>query len=217
MWNDRDVLHACAESLRAAARAADDEQSPYGLDAHHELALHEILRAGLAARGFGVHAEVRLPRRANLPKRSEGERCDIVLTDRPGEPLIDPLDAGTLFAAIGVPMADALWIEVKCAHQFALVEGVAQPGRTYTSQLLSGAVADVRKLASQGLPFAATLLVLFTADEATAAHDLATWAHRCLDHALPISSPLRESFPIRDRIGNNACTLALTRVSAFED
>jgi len=217
VWRDLDILTACVDGLRAGALAADDEQSPYGLDALPELALHAALRAGLADHGFGVHAEVRLPRRASLPRRSEGERCDIVLTERPGEPLVDPLDRGTLFADAGVPMRDAFWIEVKCAHQFALVDGVAQPSRAYSSQLLTAAVRDVNKLAQQGLPFAALLLVLFTVDEATAAHDVAAWAHRCLDVELPIASPLRESFAITDRIGNARCTAALTRVSPLEE
>lgn len=217
MWRDRDILNACAEGLRAAALACDDEQSPYGIDALSELALQAAVRAGLLGAGYGVHAEVRLPVRASLPRRSEGERCDIVLTERPGEPLIDPLDHDTLFADRGVPMDDAYWIEVKPAHQFALVDGVAQASRAYSSQLLTAAVRDVNKLATQGLSFAALLLVVFTVDEETARHDIDAWAHRCLDVELPIGSPMRESFAISDRIGNRVCTVALTRVSPLED
>ncbi len=217
MWRERDILSACAEGLRAAAQACDDEQSPYGIDALAELAVQGALRGGLLAAGYGVHAEVRLPNRASLPRRSEGERCDIVLTERPGEPLADPLDAGTLFSGSGVPMDDAFWIEVKAAHQFALVDGVAQASRAYSSQLLTAAVRDVNKLATQRLAFAAVLLVAFTADEETARHDIAAWAHRCLDVELPIGSPMRESFPITDRIGNQVCTVALTRVSPLEE
>jgi hypothetical protein len=217
VWRERDITQACVASLRARAGAADEEQSPYGVDSLRELEIQAILREGLASAGFGVQAEVRLPRRATLPRRSEGERCDIVLTHERGVPLIDPLDAGTLFAASGVPMADAFWIEVKCVHQFALVDGVARPSNAYSSQLLSAAVSDLRKLASQGLPYAAVLLVMFGADEATLGHDLTMWAHRCLDLGLPISAPVAEGFPITDRIGNARCTVALTRVSPIED
>lgn len=217
MWRDRDILNACAEGLRAAALACDDEQSPYGIDALAELALQEVVRAAMRAAGYGVHGEVRLPRRASLPRRSEGERCDIVLTETPGEPLVDPSEGDTLFASSGVPAHDAYWIEVKAAHQFALVDGVAQASRAYSSQLLTAAVRDVNKLAAQGLPFAAILLVVFTIDEDTAAHDLDAWAHRCLDVELPIGAPMRESFGITERIGNRVCTVALTRVSPLED
>jgi hypothetical protein len=217
VWRDRDILNACADGLRAGALAYDDEQSPYGIDALAELAIQEIVRGALREAGYGVHGEVRLPRRATLPRRSEGERCDIVITERPGEPLLDPLDSDTLFSSSGVPMDEALWIEVKAAHQFALVDGVAQASRAYSSQLLTGAVRDVNKLAEQGLPFAAILLVLFTVDEDTAAHDIDAWAHRCLDVELPIGAPIRESFAITERIGNRVCTVALTRVSPLEE
>ncbi len=217
MWRDRDITQACAEALRSRALASDEEQSPYGVDSLRELEIQSALRAGLATEGLGVHAEVRLPRRAALPRRSEGERCDIVLTHRPGVPLIDPLDADTLFAGSGTPMAEAFWIEVKCVHQFALVDGVARPSNTYSSQLLSAAVNDLRKLAAQRLPFAALALVMFGADEQTLAHDLTMWAHRCLDLGLPISAPVAEGFSITDRIGNTRCTVALTRVSPIEE
>lgn len=217
MWRDRDITQACADALRRRAHASDEEQSPYGLDSLKELEIQSTLRDGLTAAGFGVHAEVRLPRRATLPKRSEGERCDIVLTDRPGVPLIDPLDAGTLFATSGVPMAEAFWIEVKCVHQFALVDGVARPSNAYSAQLLTAAVGDLRKLAVQGLPFASILLVMFGADEPTLTHDLTMWAHRCLDLGLPISAPVNEGFAITDRIGNTRCEVALTRVSPVEE
>ncbi|MGP1310394.1 MAG: hypothetical protein ACTS27_09380 [Phycisphaerales bacterium] len=217
MWRDRDIVQACADALRDRAAASDAEQSPYGLDALSELKLHAVLRQRLALAGFGVHAEVRLPRRASLPRRSEGERCDIVLTERAGAPLADPHDADTLFADRGVPHDEAFWIEVKCAHQFALVEGVATPSRAYTSQLLRAAVGDLRKLASQRLPFAALLLVMFGAEEAVLRHDLTVWAHRCLDHDLPIGAPTSSGFTTTDRIGNTCCLVSLTRVSPIEE
>ncbi len=175
--------------------------------------LHPILHAGFRAAGFGVFPEQRLPNFRSRPRRSEGERCDIALTPAPAEGLTDPLLETTLFAGRGVDPREALWIEVKAAGQFAVIDGVGRPNSSYTSQLLTGAVADVRKLAKEGeLSHTAALIVMFNADEAAADHDLRAWAHRCLDKGLPISSPSANRFPITDRIGNTVCTVALTRV-----
>lgn len=214
MWTLDEVCAAAAEALRSTASALDAEHSPYGLDASIEVGLHPVLAAGLARAGWNVLKESRYPSAAGRTSRAEGERCDIVLTPTPGETLRDPLLAWSLFADRGADPSEALWLEVKTAHQFAVIDGAARPNAQYGAEMLTLATADVRKLAADpGILHAALLLVMFTADEATAEHDLTAWAHRCLDRGLPISAPIARGFPIADRIGNGWCHAALTRVN----
>jgi hypothetical protein len=61
--------------------------------------------------------------------------------------------------------------------------------------------------------YAGCLVVLFTADEATARHDLAVVMHKCLDRELPVQSPVVRSFPIPDLIGNSVCSACLIPLS----
>lgn len=213
MWSLAEICALAADALRAEAARLDEEQSPYGVDARDEVALHAVLRAGFERAGLGALAEQRYPASRFRPRRSEGERCDIVLTPAPGQTLIDPLLADTLFANEGVDPAAALWLEVKTAHQFALIDGVAGPSPRYAAQLLTEATADVRKISREtGARFAAVLLILFTERDDIARHDLEAWLSRCLDRRLPVESPVAERFPIADRLGNGVCTIALTRV-----
>lgn len=214
MWDLRAVGDAATNALRLHAQALDEEQSPYGLDALDEVALHALLAAGFTDAGWGALREQRYPSVAGRPRRSEGDRCDIVLTHAPGEHLIDPLMAGTLFAGRGASPEDALWLEIKAAHQFALAGAEAGPNAGYASSLLTNATADVRKLAREpGIRHGATLLVHFALNEEVARHDLALWAHKCLDVGLPIRAPVIDGFPVTDRIGNAFCSVVLTGVS----
>ena len=213
MWDLRTVCDRAADALREEAARRDEEQSPYGLDALDEVELHPLFAAAFEAHGWGALREQRYPGVSSRPRRSEGDRCDVVLTHEPGERLLDPLMAGTLFASRGVDPLDALWIEVKTAHQSALIGGVAGPDPGYASSLLTGAMRDVRKLgADDGIVHAALLLTMFTQDEHIARHDLGAWAHRCLDKGLSIRAPIVASFPIADRIGNGACLVAVIGV-----
>lgn len=215
MWDLRAVCDAAINALRRHALALDEEQSPYGLDALDEVDLHPILATGFLDAGWGALREQRYPAVAARPRRSEGDRCDLVLTHEPGQHLLDPLLAGTLFAARGVSPDEALWIEVKTAHQFALAGAEAGPNAAYASSLLTAATADLRKLAREpGICHGAALLVLFALNEDVARHDLNTWAHACLDKALPIRAPIVDAFPITDRIGNTCCAVALTGVNS---
>lgn len=213
MWPLAELCDAFAAGLRARAAALDEEHSPYGLDALSEVELHPTLAAAAGTLGFGVLPETRYPLSATKRSRAEGDRCDLVLTPTPGESMRDPLLTGTLFGDRGVEAADALWVEVKTAHQYGLIDGVARPNAAYASELLRLATADVRKMAADGaIRHGALALVMFTADEATARHDLEVWAHRCLDHGLPIGAPLAAGFAVADRIGNGWCQAALTAV-----
>ncbi len=213
MWSSREVCEVCAATLRASAEALDAEHSPYGLDAQSEVELQDTLATGLRAHGWGVIREARYPAVAGRPKRSEGERCDLVLTTQPDVPLLDPLMEGTLFAGRGVPHDEAMWLEVKLARQFAIVGGVAAPNSAYAAEVLTRATADVRKLSGEpGAGTRAAVLVMFTRDAPTAEHDTLAWAHRCLDQGWSIGAPERVGFSIVERIGNAWCEVVLMPV-----
>lgn len=212
MWDLGLILSACAGALRGAARSLDEEQAALGIDALDELEIHPILRRGLTEAGFGVISEQRYPQAGSRPRRSEGDRCDIVLTERPGDHLIDPLASHTLFGERGVEPEAALWLEVKVVGQFSITDGMARANPGYTSGLLSALTADVRKLAADDrIAHGAALLVLFNSDERIAEHDLGQWTRAVIERGLPISSPLCERFSITDRIGNGIATVALVQ------
>jgi len=208
-----EVCFVAAEALAARAGELDEEQSPYGLDALDELALCQLLRDGFASAGFGVAAEAPYPSAFSTRRRSEGGRCDIVLTASPDRPLsVDPR-AGPLFCAHGAAPAEAIWLEVKVARQFAITSGAAGPSSGYASQLLRETTADVRKLAGEeGLGLAAALLLHFTASLEVARRDLATLVERCLERGLPIDSPVVERRPLTDRLGNALLSVVALRV-----
>lgn len=209
MWDLRVICDACANGIRREEDRRAREQAPYGVDALDELQLHAALRAGLAAEGFNVLAEQRYPHHRSKSRRSEGDRCDIVLAPPGAEHLLDPLDVDTLFGHRGADPADALWLEVKIARQFALTDGVAGLGTQYSSQLLTSAIADVRKLANDpSIEFAALALLLFAGAIDIATHDLSAWVNRCLDKSLPVASPWTSTVSITDRIGNTCCLVA---------
>jgi hypothetical protein len=200
-------------ALADAAHQADLEQSPLGIDALDELAVHPLLHAALRSDSLGVHPEQRYPADRAKPNRSEGERCDIVITENPSDHLADPLSAGTLFAHRGVPAEDALWLEVKVIGQFSVHDGIARPNPQYSSRLLNEAMRDIRKLAADdAIAHAALALILFNENEPTARHDLEAWLDRALSKSLPISAPIISRFAVTDRIGNAVCTIALFRV-----
>lgn len=223
------------------------EQWHRGVDALDECDLHPILAAAFAAAGMGVLREQRYPaewkgkrgRRRPLPDDPDRLRCDLVLTPRRGQVLIDSLQAarqaeveraravGTLFEPLaesgagveapvpsGVESSDAYWLEVKAVGQYCFTSGVPGPNSTYGSQLVRGVTTDIRKLRDDpGIFHAGVLLVLFAADDFVVQHDLLRLTHRCLDRELPIRSPIHVTVPISDRIGNNRCALWLAEVA----
>lgn len=168
-----------------------------------------------------------------LPIRRDRQRCDIVLTPEPAQVLHDALQSerarreerleisGTLFeSAIPAPVPlprpdavspeDAFWIEVKVVGQYTLAGHVLGVNRSYSSDLIRAGLSDLSKLAAdERIRAGCLLLVLFTADQATAVHDLAVMARRCLDKALPIESPAVRHFRIPDRLGNTNCSVSV--------
>ncbi len=217
LWPFIDVADAACEGLAARAEALDEEQSPRGLDALDEVRLHPALASGLTRRGYGCHREQRYPFDRARRRKSEGKRCDLVVTPR-GLP-IDATDPHqpSLFALPGevpggCPLAKALWIEVKTVAQF--LESGANRG--WTRALTHPAWQDVEKLARDpGLRLRAVLLVLFTADTETAHHDLAVWADLGRARGLPLAEPVLRGQPVADRFGNQRMTVALFPIAGL--
>ncbi len=213
MWNLEDICDAAAAAIAEASSAADLEQAPLGVDALPELGVHALLARALARSGPGVLREQRYPMGSARQRRSEGERCDLVLTPEPGQALVDPLAEPTLFAGRGLEPDRALWIEVKVIGQFSMVDGVSRPNPGYSARLLGEAAADVRKLSAEpAIAWGVLLLILFCADRATLEHDLAAWKARATDIGLPVSAPVVRMVDITDRIGNSVGAVALFRV-----
>lgn len=200
------LADALAAGLAEIERRLAEEQAVHGIDTLDELRLHPRLHEALHEAGYGVHPEQRYPCERGKQRRSEGLRCDIVLTpDR--RPLCVPEASPTLFAdSTAVDLDDACWIEVKVVPQH-LGEG---PNARYATELLGPVRADVVKLATDGLiRHAIVLLVLFTEGPEVAEHDTAAWHTRALDRGLLVGTPATRHVPIADRVGNRFCSVAL--------
>ena len=203
MWSPADIVDALAAGLATEAARLDREQAVHGLDSRDELAMHPLLHDALRASGYGVHPEQRYPQDRAKRRRSEGERCDIVLTQDDAA-LIAPDVEATLFApADASELIDAFWLEVKVVAQYVL-EGA---NANYASELMRPVRSDVAKLARDpGLRYAGVLLVLFTAGRPVAEHDLEIWERHCMRHDLPIAPPAIRHLDLNDRLGNTVCT-----------
>lgn len=231
MWDALVLAEAAARAIGAEDARLRAEQAVYGLDRLDEVGLHPLLAAGMRAAGWGVWREQPYPgvvlRRARL---SERERCDLVLTEDPAAPPLDPvaelkamdLASGTLFEPVAEAMAvrapftevgEAYWLEVKAVAQFTYRDGAPGPNASYAAELVAGPTRDAVKIASEPMIRAGgVLVVLFTADAPTAAHDVGAMAHRMLDRGAPIGAPVWVSVPVADRIGNAVCTAAVVPV-----
>jgi hypothetical protein len=205
-WSWHALADALAAGLTDAAGHVELEQAVRGLDARSELELHPVLHASLRAAGYGVHPEQRFPRERGKRRRSEGVRCDMVVT--PDGLALEPEETqlGLFAPRQTMAITDALWVEVKAVAQFHEL----RPNRAYAAALQRPVWRDVEKLASDPhILHAAVLLILFTADAATAEHDLGVWAGRASLLGLPLCPREQRSVPIGDRLGNKLCTLAL--------
>ncbi|MBX3409799.1 MAG: hypothetical protein KF859_07925 [Phycisphaeraceae bacterium] len=226
MWDDLMLATIAADSLAAHAAALAAEGSPRGIDALDETSLHPVLARAFVAGGHGVTREYLYPGRVqDRPRGTERERCDLLLTPAGGaiEPVQDPvreavrsdLEEASLFAGLlprpeprGSAPEDCYWLEVKTVAQYEYVDGVPGPNRRYASGLVRAIKTDLRKLSAE--PFArsgALALVLFTAHEEVARHDVPIALHRALDAGVLFRPPLRRSFEIIDHAGNACCTL----------
>ena len=227
-WPREEIAAALAEGLREQERDLLAEQAVHGLDALDEVELHPLLAAGIRAGGLGAFPEIPYPTDADASRKmSERERCDLVLTPAGATGIADSLRTrkdvrqaqDTLFAPLAAQLAapapgltdpaEAFWLEVKTVGQFAYVDGVAGPNRMYASQF-NTCLADVRKLArATALRHTALAIVLFASTAEVAEHDLGAFAHKCLDHDLPLAGLVTERVEIADRIGNTVCVLGL--------
>lgn len=206
VWIWEDLADALAEGLRTASAEVELEQAVRGLDSRSELELHPVLHDALRARGYGVTPEVRFPREQLKRRRSEGSRCDMVLTPG-GQPLAESAAQLGLFAPRDTfPLEDAAWLEVKVVAQ----HHESGPHRAYAYALQHPVWKDVDKLASDpAIRNAAVLLVLFTEDPAVAEHDLGVWAARASLRGLDILPRIVRTVAIGDRLGNRALSIAL--------
>jgi hypothetical protein len=206
VWSYPEIADAVALGLQRHAAASDLEQAVHGLDSLDELSLHPVLSESLRAAGFGAFREQRYPADRHRRRISEGERCDLVVT-HDNRQLVAPDRAPTLFdPPDAVPLEDACWLEVKVVAQYTH----SGPNTAYASQLLGGVGHDVAKLSKDpGILHAGLLIVLWTAEEHVAGHDLDVWHQRCIARGLPIETPCRRAFGIADRIGNASGSIAL--------
>ncbi len=205
-WDLVQMVEAVRDALADRAASADAEQAVYGIDLLDELTLHPIIQQALSGAGFGVWPEERYPSDRTARNRTEGKRCDIVLTPNDA-PLLDPTAERTLFADDdAVPLETAFWLEIKTVAQFT-DEG---PFKRYSAELLQPVSHDVKKMAGDDLVYhAGLMLILFTADQMTAEHDLLAWERRCLDRGYPAAPPITRAFDLTDRIGNARLSVAL--------
>ena len=208
-WDVVHITEAVADHLRRRAEADDAEHAVYGIDHLDELGLHPLIQQGLREADYGVHPEQRYPSDRAARRRSEGKRCDIVLTPD-GRSLMDPHAETTLFEPPdAVVLEAAFWLEIKTVSQFT-TEG---PFRGYSGELLQPVSQDVKKLANDPLIYhGGLMLVLFTADEQTARHDLAVWEQRTLRRGYAVAPPIVRGFALNDRLGNGHCAVALYQI-----
>ncbi|MDC0722294.1 hypothetical protein [Nannocystis bainbridge] len=205
-WRWDDLADALVAGLGAASAEVELEQAVRGLDARSELELHPVLREGLRGAGYGVTAEVRFPRDRILRRRSEGVRCDMVVTPG-GRPLVDPAAQVGLFAPTdAVELVDAAWLEVKVVAQ----HNERGPNRAYASALQRPVWKDIDKLAADPhIRHGAAVLVLFTGDAEVAVHDLGVWSSAASLRGLRLMPREQRSVAIGDRLGNRLCTVAV--------
>ena len=205
-WQPPDIADAVAAGLVLQAEQDDAEHAVYGFDALDELGLHPVIQRSLVGEGYGAWREQRYPGHWHKTKRSEGLRCDLVLTPD-GRPLRDQTVKGTLFdTGEAVDAQAAYWLEIKSVAQYE----TSGAFKRYSAELLSPVMKDVKKIWSDGvIQHGGLLIVLFTETQEIAEHDLAVWHERCLRKGFPVGLPAVRGLPISDRIGNNWCSVAV--------
>lgn len=208
-WDPDALLGSAVQALREHAKSLDLEQAVYGLDHLDELALHPILAAGFEATPLEVAREVIYPLHRDRPSRSQGIRCDLVLSPQ-GMPLREETEALPLFVEPETTAPEqAYWLEVKAAAQH--MEARVNPG--YASLLTGPVGGDVLKLRSDPVIRHAGLLVIrFAASEAHASDQLHRWRRSRAAEKLPWVDVNTEGFALNNRAGNGWCAVTLITV-----
>jgi hypothetical protein len=198
-----------ADHLEQAVRAAEDElrleQAVYGLDARDERALQSLLAERLVGQ-YEVAREVHYPStRGN--KLTHRQRCDLVLSPK-GRPVRLDRAPPTLFDPPDLcEPGDALWLEVKVAHQFR--EGGVRHTR-YGAQWRQAVVKDLKKMEAEPLIREAGLvLVVFNESQAILEKDLELFEGVLAAKEVLAGFRHVRSVPITERIGHHLCTMAV--------
>jgi len=212
-WIVPDIADAVAEGLSCVSRQIEAEQAVSGLDALDEVQLHPLICKSLRDAGYGVHPEQRYPGDRRRRKRSEGERCDIVLTPE-NRALAEPDAEATLFTPENVvDLSDAFWLEVKTVTQF----DETGPNPSYTTDLGGPLRRDVMKLARDTRILHAGLLILFFASErAVIEHDIQVWQEGCVQRLLPILVPTIRYVEVGDRLGQRVLGVVVYPVGSVD-
>ena len=197
------------DHLEQAVRAAEDdlrlEQAVYGLDTRDERALQALLAERLVGQ-YEVAREVHYPStRGN--KLTHRQRCDLVLSTK-GHPVRLDRAAPTLFDPPEMcEPGDALWLEVKIAHQFR--EGGVRHTR-YGAQWRQAVVKDLKKMEAEPLVREAGLvLVVFNESQAILEKDLELFEGVLAAKEVLAGFRHVRSVPITERIGHHLCTIAV--------
>jgi len=204
-WDLSTVADHLERGIRQAEGELRLEQAVYGLDSRTELQMHELL-GEILSRHYAVAREVPYPSTAGRRQRHR-RRCDLVLAPA-GRPLKRDTEAPTLFdAPERCRPEDALWLEVKVAHQFR--EGGARHG-SYGSQWRQAVVADLMKMEADPLiREAALLLVVFNESRRILEKDLELFETVLAQKQVLAGFRQVRSVPILERIGHRVCTVAL--------
>ncbi len=199
-WGLPDVVDEIAAAVADLEAGLHLEQAPHGLDEWDERSFQQALAASLR-RGHEVAREVHYPSTIGR-KLSHRPRCDLVLSPR-GR----PLHQGESLPFDLCPAAEALWLELKVAHQ--LRPGGARDGR-YGEQWRRNLIADLRKMTAEPLiEHALLLLLVFTEDETILRRDLDTFEALLVRHGVLAGFRQVRVVPIQERIGHRVCGVAL--------
>ncbi|MEM7808349.1 MAG: hypothetical protein AAF561_09585 [Planctomycetota bacterium] len=202
-WRFDEVADAVSEVLQDAEANLKLEQAVYGLDAMKEVPLQALLAEGLDWH-YGVAREQYYP--SDFGKRSGRRRCDLVLTPS-GRELWVVEDTDLFTPADVCPANEALWLEVKVAHQFA--EG-GRRHAGYGQQWRNKTVDDLRKMEAEPMIHeAGLLLIAFTGDEAIIDADLEQFEDVLARKEVLAGFRQVRGFDIVERNGHTRCTVAL--------
>jgi hypothetical protein len=205
MWDFSALADHLGQALASAEEELRLEQAVYGLDVRDERALQALLAERLAHH-YEVSREVHYPSTAGR-KMTHRPRCDLVLSAA-GKPLrLDTRPPGLFDPPEFCEPADALWLEVKVAHQFR--EGGARHGG-YGAQWRQAVVDDLRKMqAETRIRMAGLALIVFNESLDILQKDLELFEDVMVQKDVLAGFRQVRSVPILDRVGHTLCTAAV--------